>query len=294
MHLLSIDDLADVDIDAILDRSRSHLRSIAAVRPTPFSTGLVFLSSSLRTRVGFASATVKLGGVPIEVPERRGGTEMSVPESLGDTLRTASGLVDVLVTRTVHPLGSAVDGIRSPIVNGGEAGGEHPTQALIDLLAIEEEKGDLEELSIGLCGDLAARTTRSLVKLFGRRQPKELVLMGPSERPLAHHSLTMELGKITRFEEQLVPDGLDVLYMIGLAPGAGGGEDRLPDSTRRRFALDLDGLRRLPPNAVVLSPLPLIDEVAREVWSDPRIRIFEQSDRGVAVRMACLEHVLGV
>jgi len=290
-HLLSIDDLVTADIDWIMERSRSHLRAVSTMRTRPFATGLVFLTPSLRTRVGFASATARLGGVPIEILDRRGGAEMSDSESLWDTLRTASGLVDVLVTRTTGPLGTLVDEIQVPILNGGEAGGEHPTQALIDLLAIEEEKGGLEGLSIGLCGDLGARTTRSLVKLFGRRTPKELVLMGPSERALPPQSLTAGLSRVTRFEEHLDPHGLDVLYMIGLAPGGPGG--LIPDSTRRRFALDSNGLDRLLPDAVVLSPLPLIDELTHGAWSDPRVRIFQQSDRGVAVRMACLEYVLG-
>jgi aspartate carbamoyltransferase catalytic subunit len=288
--IISIDDLTDADVAGILRRARQLLTSPPERNGTPFAAGLLFLSSSLRTRVGFAAATIRLGGTPVDVAETRSGTEMSSAESLEDTVRTLGGMVDLLVTRTGGLLPAIASRLACPVINGGEGGGEHPTQALIDLLAIKEECGDLGALRIGLCGDLGARSVRSLVKLFERWPPKQLTLMAPAERSADARQMSDLLGTRITISEEADFASLDVLYMIGLPPGTGA--DRLTSSTRAEFALDARSIGTLPAGAVVLCPLPVIDEIAPEVRDDRRVRMFAQSDRGVAVRMACIEFCL--
>jgi aspartate carbamoyltransferase catalytic subunit len=200
-------------------------------------------------------------------------------------------MVDIVITRSLTPSQLGVTDAACALINGGDAQGEHPTQALIDLLAIEEEAGAVESLRIGLAGDLRARAAHSLVKLLDRRPPASLVLMAPKNRLLPDGFLGAELASRTEDLDRLSLDGLDVLYMVGLPEGEG--DDALPVDVRGAFALDLRSIRQLPSAAVVLSPMPVIDEIAPNVKNDSRVRIFAQSDRGVAVRMACIEFCLG-
>jgi aspartate carbamoyltransferase catalytic subunit len=289
-HVLSIDDLSDLEIDAILARARQFEESRREMRDD-FVIGLLFLSSSLRTRVGFSTAALRLGGKPLDVLDVRSGSEMSDAESFEDTLRTVSGMVDVVVTRTPFVLNRTVveDSCIVPLVNGGDGseGGEHPTQALIDLLAIEEERGRMHDLTIGVCGDLRSRCARSLLRVLTRRTPRELVLISPAGRDEVGAALDGHLLERTTRRSTGDFSGLDVLYLTGLPQGRGA--DELNGEARAVFALNGTTVRSLPTDAVVLSPMPVIDEIAAELRADPRVRVFSQSDRGVQVRMAVLE-----
>lgn len=288
--ICSVGDLTDADIEAILGRARD-LPAPGAGRADGFVTALLFQSSSLRTRTGFAVATQRLGGSVVDVSELRNDPTMSRSESFADTLRTVQGMVDLVVTRTVAPLSALCPDRRDPVINGGELGGEHPTQALIDLLAIEEEAGPVPDLRIGVCGDLGARAARSLLELLGRRQPQALVLMAPPSRDVPDGLLGPEILARTTKVQGLATEDLDVLYMVGLPRGGDGG--RLDDDARAPYVLTPGALRSLPGHAVVLSPMPIVDEIAPDARGDTRLRFFPQSDRGVAVRMACLEWCLG-
>jgi aspartate carbamoyltransferase catalytic subunit len=290
--IVSVDDLADADVQWMLDQARRHLDAEPSSGHGPFTLALLFQASSLRTRVGYAAAACRLGGQPIDVPELRQDPTMTTAESFSDTVRTLQGMVDLIVTRTVAPLeqmlGSRPSGA---LINGGEAGGEHPTQALVDLLAMEEECGPLDGLRVGLCGDLSSRAALSLVKLLGRKLPAALVLMSPPGRALPDGVMSAKLAQRTEVLDVQRLDDLDVLHMVGLPEGQGPGA--LFEPARRAFALGPSEMAALPPDAVVLSPMPVVDELSVEARRDPRLRLFAQSDRGVAVRMACIEWCLG-
>jgi aspartate carbamoyltransferase catalytic subunit len=260
-------------------------------RREPFSIGLLFLEPSLRTRAGFAVAAARLGGTPIDVQELRWGPAMSATESFTDTIRTLTGMVDVAVVRTPFRVDRNVVGEAAiaPYVNAGDGNGDHPTQTLIDLLAIEE-RGSVHDLRIGLCGDLRMRAARSLLKLLNRVPPKRLVLMAPEGRGDPGLELAPALLSRTVKHDHADFRDIDVLYMVGLP--AGEGEQRLRTEARASFALTAQRLRELPPESIVLSPMPVIDEIAPEARTDPRIRMFAQSDRGVEVRMAVLSWLL--
>ena len=168
------------EIRHILSRATA-LRAGAATRLSrPPLVGLMFLETSLRTRVGFAAAAARLGGQSIDIAERRGDA-VAMPEGWADTLRVVSGNVDLVVARPGRPLD--VSQLRpllvSSFLNGGDVGhhSEHPSQALIDLYAIEQARGPVSELTVAICGDLRMRAVRSLVRLFARFPPGRLVVI---------------------------------------------------------------------------------------------------------------------
>jgi aspartate carbamoyltransferase catalytic subunit len=201
-------------------------------------------------------------------------------------------MVDVVISRTPFPL-SEVDlsAAVCPLVNGGDASVEHPTQALIDLSAMTTYAGPVEGLRIAVCGDPRMRAVSSLLSLLTRRPPRELRIVAPRSRQVDWESLAPPLRAVTTVLDGPDVDGVDVLYLPGLPMARG--DDSLDDVERARFAFDDRLAAALPQHAVVLSPLPVIDEIAASQRLDPRLRMWQQSDRAVAVRAAVLEWCLG-
>ncbi|PYQ31830.1 MAG: hypothetical protein DMF56_01625 [Acidobacteria bacterium] len=291
-HLGAIADLSSAEVLQILDRSeemRSGARSLIGAGRV---LTLAFFQASTRTRIGFASAGVRLGFGTVDLLAERYDLRMSSSESLEDTIRVVSAYSDALVLR--HPANdawtTAVTDVSCPIINGGNGNGEHPTQALIDLFAIRRALGRLDGLTVGIVGDIrGSRSAHSLMRALSRLVPKEIRLMGPALRVDTTDASTWCAGVTEQVTvlHHLSLRNLDVIYVAGLPPGTGA--DRLPDAERERFALTPQCLRQLPDTGVVLCPLPRIDEIALEIDSDSRARFFEQSDDGLWVRMAVLE-----
>ncbi len=287
-RILRIDDLSDDDIDLVLERAGRYADGETAVR-APALIGLVFIETSLRTRVGFCSAAHRIGADVVEVNERR-ASEISMPESLTDTIRTISGYVDALVVRAGRPSADLAASARAdvPWFNAGDRGdaAEHPSQALLDLFAIERLLGPIGQQRIALCGDLRSRAARSLLALLARRRPESVVLV-TDESLLDGFSLPAALESITISRE---PDGLEeisALYTVGIPHGGA------TEAVRRRLRVDQRMLATMPSDAAVLSPMPIIDEIATTARHDSRMRYFEQSDLAVHVRMALLGLLLG-
>jgi aspartate carbamoyltransferase catalytic subunit len=255
--------------------------------------GALFYAPSTRTLVGFQSAAARLGGSTVVLTESRFGSGMSDLESLDDTVRVVSSYVDVIVLR--HPNADALDRIAGlssvPVINGGNGTEEHPTQAIIDLLAIRNWHRRLEGLRLGIVGDLRnSRSAHSLVRAMALFEPKELRLIAPPGRQLPSWVLTPGELPITSFEDGLHLRDLDVLYMAGLPEGEG--KEQLAPAERAKFSLTQESARELPANAVILCPLPRIDEIDAGLDSRPNARYFDQSADGLFVRMAILHHVL--
>jgi aspartate carbamoyltransferase catalytic subunit len=285
-HLMRAEDLTDDAVDRLLARA-ADLANGAQPRCRPPVLGSLFLSPSMRTRLGFQVAAQRLGGGAVSVDELRLDANMSSAESFEDALRVVAGMTDVVVTRTPFTIAPGLlELLEAPVVNGGDDL-EHPTQGVIDLAAIERFRGDVRKLRVGLCGDLRMRSATSLLRLMSRRPPASLTLIHPDGRepllpdPLDPLSERAELASCAR---------LDVLVMVGLAPGSGAG--RLDAEGRRPYQLNPDLIARMPADAVVLSPMPVIDEITVDAKRDPRVRMFEQSNHAVFVRMAVLELVL--
>lgn len=287
--VLSIDDLSDDEIARVLDRAAYFEGS----RQNPQVErdgviGLMFTETSLRTRVGFAAAASRLGWRAIDIFERR-HSPSSMTESWGDTLRTLSGYLDVLVARPGEHLDRALlaDSLSIPYLSGGDVGpdAEHPSQALIDVYAIEQELGALRALTIAICGDLRMRSVRSLLKLLARRAPRHLVLITLPEVG-APESVPPQLSSRVEFRPPWALEDVDILYVAGIPHGA------VSQDRRSALRVTWDAIATLPTKSVILSPLPVIDEIDSHARADPRIRMFEQSDRALFVRMAVLEEVV--
>ncbi len=287
-RILRINDLSDDDIDTVLEHAHSYAEG-ARPRRSDALIGLAFFETSLRTRVGFTAAAHRIGAQVIEVDERR-ASEISMPESLTDTIRVMSGYVDALVVRSGRPSAELSESARADVgwLNAGDRGenAEHPSQALVDLFAIERLCGSIERQRIALCGDLRSRAARSLLAALARRRPESVSLV-TDQSLLDGFVLPASLAPITR---SLDRDGLSdttVLYAVGIPHGAAGEE------VRTRLRVDRQMLETVRPDAVVLSPMPIIDEIASPARRDPRMRYFEQSDLAQHVRSALLGLVVG-
>lgn len=256
------------------------------------NVGLLFFTSSLRTRLGFTVAALRIGANAIHLNEVRYSPEMSDGESFEDTLRTASGMLDAIVVRTPIPLDRrAVERwARCPVINAGDGGNEHPTQALIDLFAMTELRGPIEQLHVAIVGDARMRSVRSLVALMRRFCPDRLTIVSPVERSWNGPAIASPLAERLTYSDEIDLTDVDVVYMAGLAPG-GGGELMLAQR-RADFALTATSLSALPSTSIVISPMPIIDEISAEARLDSRIMMFEESDISVAMRMAVLEFIL--
>lgn len=288
--LLSIDQLTDDEIDWVITRA-GLLAAGAPAAASPL-VGLIFLSESTRTRCGFEAAAHRLGGGSIHLSQNRDGAVMSAAESFEDSLRTLSGMVDVVVTRVPFDLDSRqlAPHLAGPLLSGGHGEAEHPSQALIDFYAMVSTRGPVSELSVAICGDLTMRATRSLLKLFDRRPPASLRLIAPDGRRDHGVDFSPALAAVT--QDSAVDDlaGVDVLYLPGLPARRDGVE--LGPEERLLYAATAATLELLASDAVILCPLPAIDEVQPAVREDSRLRMFQQSDSSVFVRMAMLELVL--
>jgi aspartate carbamoyltransferase catalytic subunit len=283
-HLLRIDDLTDRDVGELRTRATALAAGAEPDRSTHRILGAVFLEGSLRTRVGFAAAAHRLGWDVIEVLEARSGPS-SVPERWQDTLRVVAGSTDCMVCRPGIDLGAPGVGslLTTPTINAGDTGpgAEHPVQALVDMFSWERMVGPTEELHITIRGDLRMRAVRSLLHLLGRTRPATLTLMSIS--PLDEADLPDSLADRTRRVGVGPLTGTDVLYVAGMP------HESLPESDRSRLRLGVDDLATLPAESVVLSPMPVIDEIDEPARDDPRVRMYEQSDFGTFVRTALLE-----
>ncbi len=284
-RLLGINDLTSDEVRSILARAALHADGATSAGADGALISLAFFQPSLRTRTGFESAALRIGGHPIVVNDRR-SSDVSLTESVEDTLRVLSGYSDALVVRAGRPAGRLDAAIRhdTPWLNGGcEA--EHPSQALIDIFAIERLVGPVADLHVAITGDVRMRAARSLLRLLTRSRPGRLTVVSDPELGVSDPVVTMSGATILESVAEL--DDVDVLYAVGIPKGPG-------ETVRSRLRVGQTALQALSARGVVLSPLPLIDEIALSVRDDPRMRFFEQSDLGLFVRMAMLEDLLGV
>lgn len=186
-----------------------------------------------------------------------------------------------------------------PVVNAGDGGHQHPTQTLTDLLTIQRIKGGLENLTVGLCGDLKfGRTVHSLIKALSRYKGIRFVLISPEELKIPQYvrKEVLEKNEIPYQEAERLEDvmgQLDILYMTRVQKERFFNEEdyiRLKD----RYILDLDKMKLAKEDMIVLHPLPRVNEIAPEVDEDPRARYFQQARFGMFVRMALMVKLLGL
>lgn len=254
----------------------------------------LFFEPSTRTRLSFEAAMYELGGNVLGFSEA-GSSSASKGETVEDTIRIVSNYADIIAMR--HPLEGAprVAAEKSlvPIINAGDGGHAHPTQTLTDLLTIYREKGTLENLTIGLCGDLKfGRTVHSLIKAMCRYKNIKFVLIAPNELQVPDYIIKDVLEpsgvKYAQFEqmEAVMPD-LDILYMTRIQRERFFSEEEYLKH-KDAFILDIPKLDNAKNNLTIMHPLPRVNEITTEVDDDPRAKYFEQALNGKYIRMALI------
>ena len=286
------------ELFARADRMQELPREVAPLRGLILAT--LFYEPSTRTRLSFESAMLRLGGNVVSTENAREFSSAIKGESVEDTVRIVAGYADAIVIRH-HEQGAAgrAAAVSSvPILNAGDGPGEHPTQALLDFYSIRRELGRLDGLRVALVGDLRfGRAVRSLARLFCLTEGTELVFVSPLAVPMGRDVREALDRHDVRYrdEEDLarVLPHVDVVYQTRIQRERFATPDEY-EAARGVYVVDRTSLALLQPHAVVLHPLPRVDEIAPEVDADPRAAYFRQAHRGVFVRMALLDLLLGV
>ncbi|MGA1195750.1 MAG: aspartate carbamoyltransferase [Candidatus Latescibacterota bacterium] len=259
----------------------------------------LFYEPSTRTRLSFESAMFRLGGEVITTESAREFSSAAKGETLEDTIRIVEGYSDVIVMRHFESGAArrAADVASVPIINAGDGPGQHPTQALLDVYTIQKEIGHLDGIKVALVGDLAnGRTARSLAYLLAKYEGVKLYFVAPNVVRMKDDIKTHLTEHGVSFEEEndllKVAGEVDVIYQTRIQKERFG--DRIEDYEKARGKYIIDGkvMDALSEKAVVMHPLPRVDEIDPAVDSDPRAAYFRQAHNGLFIRMTLLRMVL--
>ena len=301
-HLISPLDLSVEELDQLLDLAQD-----IEANPKKYAhacdgkkLATLFYEPSTRTRLSHEAAMLNLGGSGMGFSSAD-SSSASKGESVSDTIRVISCYADICAMR--HPkegapiVASQYSTI--PIINAGDGGHQHPTQTLTDLLTIRNLKGRLNNMTIGLCGDLKfGRTVHSLINALVRYEGIRFVLISPEELRLPEYIRQDVLDRqqipyeeVVRLEDALPK--LDILYMTRVQKERFFNEE---DYVRMKdfYVLDQKKMALAPEDMYVLHPLPRVNEIAVEVDDDPRAAYFRQVQYGVYVRMALILTLLDI
>ena len=302
MNLMNITDLTVEEIDELIAVAEDIIANPAkyqdACRHKLLAT--LFFEPSTRTRLSFESAMHRLGGSVVGFSEA-GSSSSAKGESLSDTVQTVGCYADIIAMR--HPKeGAPVVAARRagvPIINAGDGSHNHPTQTLTDLLTIWRTKKRLNDLTIGLCGDLKfGRTVHSLVGAMARYTGIKFVFIAPEELKFPRYIIEEELEshgipyKEVSTMEEAMPE-LDILYMTRVQKERFFNEAdyiRLKDT----YILTPDKLVPAKKDLTIMHPLPRVNEISVAVDDDPRACYFAQAKNGMFIRMALILKMLEV
>lgn len=301
-HLIDPMDLSVEEIDHILNLAQdiiNHKDKYSEVcKGKKLAT--LFFEPSTRTRLSFEAAMMELGGNVLGFSSASSSSSTK-GESVGDTVKIVSCYADIIAMRHFKEGAPMLASMKSdvPIINAGDGGHNHPTQTLADLLTIKREKGRLNNMTIGFCGDLMfGRTVHSLIKAMSRYEGIKFILISPDELKLPDYIRTevIEKNNIPYEEISSLEDAigsLDVLYMTRVQKERFFNEAdyiRLKDT----YILDKSKLALARPDLSILHPLPRVNEISVEVDDDPRACYFRQALNGKYVRMALIMDLLGL
>lgn len=286
-----LDEVISLALEIISDRDR--YRDVLRCR----KLGTLFYEPSTRTRLSFTAAMMELGGNVLGFSDAA-SSSVTKGETVADTIRVVENFADIVAMR--HPLAGApyVASLHSriPVINAGDGSHAHPTQTLTDLLTIMREKGRIDGITIGFCGDLRfGRTVHSLIKALSLYKDIRMVFIAPDALKLPGYikadvcdALGIPYREVRNIEDAI--SELDILYMTRVQRERFLDEEeygRVKDS----FVLDAARMSLARKDMAVLHPLPRVNEIAPDVDSDPRAAYFRQTENGKFVRMA-LQYLL--
>lgn len=294
-NLIDLDQLALSEIDELI-----KLANVIKSNPWAYRESCrgkimatLFYEPSTRTKMSFQTAMYRLGGevIGFDNPEN---SSVSKGESLKDTITVVSGYADLIVMR--NPMEGAATAAtlysKSPIINAGDGGHLHPTQTLTDLMTLYNEKGRLDHLCVGLCGDLKnGRTVHSLIKTMTRYKGNSFVLISTPELALPQYVKDVADAAGCRYTEvtglsEAMPL-LDVLYMTRIQKERFASEQQYEEQ-KGIFVLDSQKLIHAKRDLKILHPLPRVDEITVDVDDDERAKYFDQTVYGMYARMALI------
>ncbi len=294
-HLIDLDDYSLADIDKILTLGKK-------IKEKPFLygerckgkiMGTLFYEPSTRTQMSFQTAMLRLGGTIIGF-DNPSTSSVSKGENLKDTTKVVSLYSDIMVIR--HPVEGAAKAAsltaECPVINAGDGGHLHPTQTLTDLLTLKLEKGRLDNLTIGLCGDLRnGRTVHSLLKALSKYENNKFILISTKELALPSYIKDILKARGCSYKEvstiEEVIGTLDMLYMTRIQ------QERFADPAEYErlkdvYILDTAKMKKASADMIVMHPLPRVDEIEMAVDNDSRAKYFVQAENGVYVRMSLI------
>ena len=301
-NLIDIKDLSVEEIDELIAKAKDIMSY-----PENYwdkckhkKLATLFFEPSTRTRLSFESAMMELGGNVIGFSSGS-SSSTSKGESVSDTIRVVGCYSDIIAMR--HPKEGAplVASLKStvPIINAGDGGHNHPTQTLTDLLTISCEKNRLDNLTIGLCGDLKfGRTIHSLITAMSRYKNVKFVLISLKELGIPEYikEEVLEKNNIEYIETDDIEeymDKLDILYMTRVQKERFFNEEeylRLKD----HYILTKNKLEKAKKDLCIMHPLPRVNEISKEVDDDPRACYFKQAMYGKYIRMALILKLLEI
>ena len=301
-HLISPFDFSVEELDELMDVANDIEQNPDKYKEACKGKTLAtcFYEPSTRTRLSHEAAMLNLGG-NIMGFSSAGSSSAAKGESVADTIRTISCYADICAMR--HPKeGTAMVAAQAspiPVINAGDGGHQHPTQTLTDLLTIRSLKGHLDNMTIGLCGDLKfGRTVHSLIHALIRYQGVKFILISPEELRIPDYirvdvleKNNIEYKEVERLEDAL--PSLDILYMTRVQKERFFNED---DYVRMKdfYILDAQKMELAKKDMYILHPLPRVNEIATEVDKDERAAYFKQVQYGVYVRMALILKLLEI
>lgn len=299
--VLSIRDLSNADIQLILRTSKKMVPIALGERRSRALEGKIlstlFFEPSTRTRLSFESAMARLGGrvLGFSSPE---GTSVQKGESLADTIRMVEAYSDAIVLRHSHEGAArlAAEFTEKPVINAGDGAGQHPTQTLLDLYTIWDEKGSFSGQNVVLVGDLKyGRTVHSLTYALSELGAQLTFVSPPTlemPREILEHVKERGLAfRVAHRLEDVIADA-DVLYVTRIQ------KERFPDPQEYEkvagsYRIDAGTLREAKRGLIVMHPLPRVTEIAADVDRTTHAAYFKQAFNGVPVRMALLDLILG-
>ena len=298
--LIDILDLTTQELDELIATAQDIIANPAKYAAVCHGKKLatLFFEPSTRTRMSFEAAMYELGGNVISVTGA-GTSSAAKGESVADTAKTVSCYTDIIAIR--HPKEGAAyvtaKNATVPVINAGDGGHCHPTQTLADLLTIYREKGRLDNMTIGVCGDLKfGRTVHSLINAMSRYENIKFILISPEELQVPTYVTKDVLEQkgipyVQTTDLEAVMPELDILYMTRVQRERFFNEEdylRLKDS----YILNMDKLKNAKPDLSILHPLPRVNEISVAVDDDPRACYFKQVLNGKYMRMALILKLL--